>query len=68
MRMSIPQGVPAGHPGASRAYPPAAIQMPAWGTHSSLDGVDGLAVPICGHVVVPQGQVEVTLKVCLNLQ
>lgn len=40
---------------------------PSLGSHRALDGVDGLTVPIRGHVVVLQGQLQVTLKVCLYL-
>lgn len=51
-----------------RAHLPTRNQEADRGTHGSLNGVDGLTVLICCHVVVLQGQVEVALKVCLDLQ
>lgn len=51
-----------------RAHLPTRNQEADRGTHGSLNGVDGLTVLIRCHIVVLQGQVEVALKVCLDLQ
>lgn len=52
----------------TRAHLPTRNQKADRGTHGSLDGVYRLTVLIRCHVVVLQGQVEVALKVCLDLQ